>query len=70
VEGLPLVSEIRRAVESRGGRVPRREFLDKLQEHFSPVESERQLSTALDWARYAELFDLDPDSEEFVLPQA
>jgi NitT/TauT family transport system ATP-binding protein len=67
VESLPLVAEIRRALEERGGRVSRQEFLEKLQEHFSPTEAERQISTALDWARYAELFDFDPDSEEFVL---
>ena len=67
VEGLPLVSDIRRALESGGGRVPRQAFVEKLQDHFSPSEADRQLSTALDWARYAELFDFDPDSEEFVL---
>lgn len=67
VESLPLVAEIRRALEERGGRVSRQGFFEKLQEHFSPTEAERQISTALDWARYAELFDFDPDSEEFVL---
>jgi NitT/TauT family transport system ATP-binding protein len=67
VEVLPLVAEIRRALESQGGRVPRQEFLDRLQEYFSPAEAQRQISTALDWARYAELFDFDPDAEEFVL---
>jgi NitT/TauT family transport system ATP-binding protein len=66
VELLPLVAEIRRGLESHGGRVPRQELLDRLQEFFSPAEAERQVSTALDWARYAELFDFDPDSEEFV----
>jgi NitT/TauT family transport system ATP-binding protein len=66
VEALPLVSEIRRALDGAGGRVPRQVFLDRLQEAFSPVEAERQLATALDWARYAELFDFDPDAEEFV----
>jgi NitT/TauT family transport system ATP-binding protein len=66
VEALPLVAEIRRALETSGDRVTRQEFLDRLQEFFSPTEAERQLSTALDWARYAELFDYDPDSEEFV----
>ena len=66
VEALPLVAEIRRALEEGGGRVPRQDFVEKLQEHFSPPEAERQVSTALDWARYAELFDFDPDTEEFV----
>lgn len=64
---MPLIAEIRRAVEEGDGRAPRRQFLDELQEQFSPVEAQRQLSTALDWARYGELFDFDPDSEEFVL---
>ena len=42
--------------------------MELLEDHFSPVEAERQLGTALDWARYGELFDYDPDTEEFVLP--
>lgn len=67
VETLPLVAEVRRALEAHDGRVPRTEFLDRLHDYFSPAEAERQLSTALDWGRYAELFDYDPDSEEFVM---
>ncbi len=65
---LPLIAAIRCAGEEGDGRAPRRQFLDELQEEFSPVEAQRQLSTALDWARYGELFDFDPDSEDFVLP--
>jgi NitT/TauT family transport system ATP-binding protein len=65
---LPLLGAIRRAVEEGDGRAPRRQFMDELQEGFSPVEAQRQLQTALDWARYGELFDFDPDSEDFVLP--
>lgn len=69
LEGLPLIAEIRRAVESGEGRAPRRRFLDRLRKHFSKGEAERQLQTALDWARYGEVFDFDPDAEEFVLAQ-
>ena len=65
LRALPLIAEIRRAVER--GRAGRREFLDRLEAHFSKTEAERQLSTALDWARYGEIFDFDPDSEEFFL---
>jgi len=66
---LPLLRRIHEGLEgAEGGRVRRLEFLELLQEHFSPVEAERQLGTALDWARYGELFDYDPDTEEFVLP--
>ncbi len=65
---LPAIRRIREALqESESGRVRRSEFLDQLREHFSPVEAERQLQTALDWARYGELFDYDADTEEFVL---
>jgi NitT/TauT family transport system ATP-binding protein len=65
---LPLLRRIREALqEAEGGRVPKHEFLERLEEHFSPAEAERQLGTALDWGRYGELFDHDPDTEEFVL---
>ncbi len=66
LKALPLISEIRRALAAaENGRVPRHAFLERLEEHFSPSEAERQISTALDWARYGELFDFDPDTEEF-----
>jgi len=66
---LPILGRIREALqEAEGGRVRKQEFVERLEEHFSPVEAERQLGTALDWARYGELFDYDPDTEEFVLP--
>jgi NitT/TauT family transport system ATP-binding protein len=66
--GLPLIRMIRESLEpSEGHRVPRQAFLDMLEDHFSSSEAERQLQTALDWGRYGELFDYDPDEEEFVL---
>jgi NitT/TauT family transport system ATP-binding protein len=67
---LPLVAEIHAAVDRSGGRVARKEFLERLTEHFSPGEADRQIATALDWARYGEVFDFDPDTEEFFLPPA
>jgi NitT/TauT family transport system ATP-binding protein len=68
VLALDLVAEIRRAIESsETGRASKKEFLDRLEHLFSPSEAERQLSTALDWARYGEVFDYDPDSDEFFL---
>jgi NitT/TauT family transport system ATP-binding protein len=66
---LPLLAAIRGALETaETGRVPRRGFLDRLERDFSPAEAERQLATAVDWARYGEVFDHDPDAEEFFLP--
>jgi NitT/TauT family transport system ATP-binding protein len=67
LEHLPLISEIHRALEVEGGRVHERVFLDRLLEHFSEPEARRQLATALAWARYGEIFDFDPESEEFFL---
>jgi len=68
VLALELVAEIRRAIEtSETGRASKKDFLDRLDHLFSPPEAERQISTALDWARYGEVFDFDPDTEEFFL---
>ena len=67
LQQLPLIADIRRAVEEGDGRAPRRQFLSELEHQFSPVEAKRQLSTALDWARYGEVFDFDPDAEDFIL---
>lgn len=67
VLALPLIAEIRRGAEKGFGRVSRHVFQERLRHHFSPSEADRQLTTALDWARYGEVFDFDPDSEEFFL---
>lgn len=67
---LPLVAEIHEAAQRERGRVARKDFVARLSEHFSPGEAGRQLQTALDWARYGEVFDFDPDTEEFFLPPA
>jgi len=67
LRGFPLIAEIQRAAEQGHGRVSRETFLERLEDSFSRTEAERQLLTALDWARYGEVFDLDPDSEEFFL---
>jgi NitT/TauT family transport system ATP-binding protein len=64
---LPLIAEIASALAgAEEGRADRQTFLKRLRRHFSKVEAERQLQTALDWARYGEVFDFDPDSEQFV----
>jgi NitT/TauT family transport system ATP-binding protein len=51
-------------------RIGRERILELLEYSFSPAESERQLKTVVDWARYAELFDYDPDADEFFLPES
>lgn len=39
-------------------------LLEQLQDHFSEPEARRQLDTAIDWGRFAELFAYDDDSGE------
>jgi NitT/TauT family transport system ATP-binding protein len=42
-------------------------FHDMLDEHFTEDEVQRQLETALNWGRYAEIFDYDSDTGRLVL---
>lgn len=41
--------------------------LDVLRRGFSAQEARSQLDTAIDWGRYAELYDYDSDDEELTL---
>jgi NitT/TauT family transport system ATP-binding protein len=47
--------------------IPQEFFHDILDEHFSQDEVERQFETAMNWGRYAEIFDYDPENERLVL---
>ena len=42
-------------------------FLDVLRRGFSADEARSQLDTAIDWGRYAELYDYDSDDDELTL---
>ncbi len=42
-------------------------LLEQLEDYFSPGEARRQLDTAIDWGRYAELFGYDDEDGEFFL---
>uniref|UniRef100_B8HKL2 ABC transporter, conserved site n=1 Tax=Cyanothece sp. (strain PCC 7425 / ATCC 29141) TaxID=395961 RepID=B8HKL2_CYAP4 len=48
-------------------RIPEELVLDILERHFTPQEAERQLTTAIDWGRYAELYSYDDPSREIFL---
>ena len=50
--------------------IPEEFFHDILDEHFSQDEVERQLDTAMNWGRYAEIFNRDPESGRLVLADA
>ena len=46
--------------------IPDEFFHDILDEHFSQDEVERQFETAMNWGRYAEIFDHDPEKGRLV----
>jgi NitT/TauT family transport system ATP-binding protein len=71
VENVLLLRQIRRAIEAKSDKtVPEEFFLDMLDEQFSEEESLRQIETAVNWGRYAELFDFDAARRRFVMPDA
>jgi NitT/TauT family transport system ATP-binding protein len=49
--------------------IPDEFFHDILDEHFSLDEVERQFETAMNWGRYAEIFDHDPENARLVLTE-
>ncbi|MBZ5666986.1 MAG: nitrate/sulfonate/bicarbonate ABC transporter ATP-binding protein [Acidobacteriia bacterium] len=49
--------------------IPQDFFYDILDEHFSQDEVERQFETAMNWGRYAEIFDFDRESHRLVLAE-
>src|SRR5215469_7967633 len=57
---VPLLRQMDSALQSKAdGTMPLEFFEDLLDEHFSDDEALRQLETAIQWGRYAELFDFD-----------
>ena len=71
LERVPLVRRIHRALQQTSdGTLREGFFLDLLQHHYSPEEARAQLDTAIDWARYAELFEYDAAHGEIRLHQA
>jgi NitT/TauT family transport system ATP-binding protein len=64
----PLVRAITQALAATEDHTLREGFfLDVLRRGFSPQEARNQLETAIDWGRYAELYDYDRDGEELTL---
>jgi NitT/TauT family transport system ATP-binding protein len=65
VRGLPLIAAILAALGA-GGPVPRESILEELHGHVPPAEAERQVDTAVNWGRWADLFDYDADEACFL----
>jgi NitT/TauT family transport system ATP-binding protein len=57
---VPVLQQMVSALQAKAdGTMPLEFFHDLLDEHFSDDEVRRQLDTAIQWGRYAELFDYD-----------
>jgi NitT/TauT family transport system ATP-binding protein len=64
---VPLFQQIASALRAKAdGTIPAELFRDLLDEHCSEAESQRQLDTAIQWGRYAELFDYDSVKERLI----
>jgi NitT/TauT family transport system ATP-binding protein len=67
---IRLVQQIYRLCQAkRNQRLPEELILDILESNFSPQEAKRQLDTAIDWGRYAELYSYDEPAGEIFLEQ-
>jgi NitT/TauT family transport system ATP-binding protein len=70
LKNIALIRLITRSLESKADHsLPDTFFEDLLDEHFSEEEARRQLDTAINWGRYAEVFDHDNASRRFFIPQ-
>jgi NitT/TauT family transport system ATP-binding protein len=65
---VPLAAHIRRVLQERAKHVaPRSRFFDELEDHMSTDDVEATLRSVTAWARYAEAFAYDDDSQTFSL---
>ncbi len=68
---IQLIRQIKEALDAaENHEMDETEILEQLEEYFSPDEASRQLDTAVDWARYAELFAYDDEAGLLYLEDA
>lgn len=67
---VPVLNSIVETLRGkRSGSMRADFFLDLWDEHFPHAEAERQFATAVDWGRYAELFEYDASENRLYLPE-
>jgi NitT/TauT family transport system ATP-binding protein len=65
---VTLIQQIRKVLERKSDRaVPLEFFRDILDEHLSQEDVQRQIDTALNWGRYAEIFTYDSETDRLLL---
>ncbi len=70
LQHVALLRQIERALRAKTDRtLPEEFFRDILDEHFGEDEVQRQLQTAINWGRYAEIFDYDAGSKQIFLTE-
>jgi NitT/TauT family transport system ATP-binding protein len=68
---VPLLRQMEQSLKAKTDRtLPDEFFRDLIDEHFSEDESRRQLETAIQWGRYAEIFDYDAATGKLTLTEA
>jgi NitT/TauT family transport system ATP-binding protein len=71
LKNVPIISSILQTLRGkRNGSMREDFFIDLWDEHFPRDEAERQLATAVDWGRYAELFEYDAREQRLYLPES
>jgi NitT/TauT family transport system ATP-binding protein len=65
---VSFLRQMEQALKAKSNRTLNEEFFrDLLDEHFGEEESRRQLETAIQWGRYAEIFDYDAATGKLTL---
>jgi NitT/TauT family transport system ATP-binding protein len=65
---VPLAAHIRRVLQERSTHVaPKSRFLDELEDHMDTETAEQTLRAVIGWARFAEAFAYDDQSQAFSL---
>jgi NitT/TauT family transport system ATP-binding protein len=65
---VPLAAHIRRVLQERANHeASKHRFFDELEDHMSTEDAEQTLRSVTAWARYAEAFAYDDDSQTFSL---
>ena len=70
LRGVPLIAHIRDVLHARpNGRAPRLRFQAELEDHLSAQYAQETLDAAIEWGRYAELYEYDDVSRVLLLEQ-
>jgi NitT/TauT family transport system ATP-binding protein len=71
LENVALLKQIDQALRAKSDHaMPDAFFLSVLNDHFTSEEARRQLETAINWGRFAEIFDYDADAGRLFLSEA